>query len=90
MFKNYSESREVQVRVPAVIFVPNKVLIAICFSLEPINNKFPHFTLFVQDNKEEEIANKVVLNTCNDKNKFKDQYENVTLNIDLKASVFQS
>ena len=43
IFKNYQEDTAVAVRIPAVIYIPNRILLGIVVADDAnIDNKFPH------------------------------------------------
>ena len=50
-YKNYKKGKICKVRIPAVIYIPKRVLIGICFSDEAkFDTEFPHIYL-MQDNQ---------------------------------------
>lgn len=70
-----------------MIYVPNCVLTAICFPKAEVDNKFPHMTLFMHQNWEASVSNQILMSTCDDRDKFKNQYNRVKHSKAYAASV---
>ena len=75
----YVEKVHVKVRIQAVIYIPNRVLIGICFPEGDIGMsvKYPHITLFLQYQYSMDYSNIIIKATLNDKDKFKEEYDRV-------------
>ena len=93
MYQNYKERVEVMVSIPAVIFVPNRVLIALCFpefdeefkECIKVDNEFPYMTLFIHKAWDAYTSNRVVSQVCSDDQKFKTIYEKIKTGQDLET-----
>ena len=44
IYRNYVEGETEYMQVPAVIYIPNKLVTALCFPFAPVNG-IPHITL---------------------------------------------
>jgi hypothetical protein len=47
IFKSYSDGQKVEIPIRALIFVPGKIMAAVCFPSTLIENEFPHMTLLL-------------------------------------------
>lgn len=49
MYMNYKENEHTRVTFPAVIYVPERILIGLCFSdTAELHQKYPHMTLLLR------------------------------------------
>ena len=62
----FKEKKQVQVNCPAIIFVPNKVVIAVAFANgQEIEEKIPHVALVTNDWKKRIEISRFVKSACN-------------------------
>ena len=90
LYLNYKEDVGYNIRVPAVIYVPGRLLIAIVFPKQAdaeVNNKFPHMTLMRCGKLPGEIVNSVMMTTCKDYQKFEGSYYQVKTQKNYGSSV---
>ena len=45
IFKNFEEGKHVEVEIRALVYIPDKIMTAVCFPKCEIENKYPHITL---------------------------------------------
>lgn len=45
LFKSFKDEIEHEIQIKAVVLVPGKILIGVCFPDIPTENEFPHVTL---------------------------------------------
>ena len=74
IYTNFIPDELYTVRILALIFVPNRILIGIIKTDAKIDNKFPHMTFFTLRGWEAFISNAIVHETCLDPKKFKNCY----------------
>jgi hypothetical protein len=74
IYRNYQEGDQEKLTVCAVIYVPGRILTAICFPKAPVENEFPHMTLMLGGKWTAKLSNSVLMATCKDTNRFKSGY----------------
>ena len=74
IYKNYKDGIAHDVKVNAIVYVPNRILTAVCFPKAEIDNEFPHMTLMLGGKWGAVLSNSVLKATCNDPARFKDYY----------------
>ena len=60
IYRNFKEGVDVDVTVPALIYIPGSILIAICFPPVPVENDFPHITLMLCNKMKARMSNDVL------------------------------
>ena len=60
----HQEGKQVDVKIRAVIYVPEKLVAGICFPDCEIENEFPHMTLMVSSGWAPVLSNAVIKATC--------------------------
>jgi hypothetical protein len=61
IFKNFRENKQVDIEVSGVIYVPGKILTAICFPKADVENEFPHMTLMLGNGWAAKFSNDVLI-----------------------------
>jgi hypothetical protein len=74
IYKNYLEGVQEKLTVCAVVYVPGRILAAVCFPKAPVENEFPHMTLMLGGKWTAKLSNSVLMATCKDANRFKSGY----------------
>lgn len=87
IYANYQENVSVDVTIPAVVYVPNRILIAVCFPKTAVENEFPHMTLMLGGKWPAVLSNAVLKSTCQDPQKFQASYQEVKAQKQDSASV---
>ena len=63
IYQDFQEDQPVDVEIVAVVVVPGKIVIGICFPEHPVDNKCPHVTLLTNDCPAKD-SNRVLELTC--------------------------
>ena len=74
IYKNYQEGVQEKLTVCAVLYVPGRILTAVCFPKVPVENEFPHMTLMLGGKWTAKLSNSVLMATCKDANRFQSGY----------------
>lgn len=75
ILKNFLDGQQVKVVVGGVVYVPQRILTAVCFPKAEIENEFPHMTLMLGGNWTAKLSNAVLQETCKQVEKFKNSYK---------------
>ena len=73
-FKFHQEVNMIPIQIRAVIYIPNKLMIGICFPQCNIENQFPHLTLKVSQGWSPGLSNSVIEATCKQNKVFEQAY----------------
>ena len=79
IYQNYVEGVSVAVTVPAVVYVPGRILTAICFPKAEVDNEFPHMTLMLGGKWKPVLSNAVLKATCTDPLRFQGSYQELAV-----------
>ena len=63
-----------ELSISAIIYVPGRILTAICFPNLPIENEYPHMTLMLGNNWAAKLSNSVLIESCKRDERFKECY----------------
>jgi len=75
IYTNFTDGEYVEVEIVAVVVVPSKIVVGVCFPGYPTDNKCPHVTLLTNDWKPKD-SNAVLEQTClGDKKVFSKPYQ---------------
>ena len=66
LFKNFKDGEEHEVQIKAVVLVPGKIIVGICFPDISTENQFPHVTLMT-NRCPPKTSNDVLYSGCHDK-----------------------
>lgn len=77
IYKSYEEGLPVDVLIKAVIYVPEKILAAICFPNAACNNKYPHLTLATAGAWKPVNSNTILTNSVESDPSFGAQYNDL-------------
>mgnify|MGYP000925335614 CR=1 FL=1 len=76
IYQNYREKVKETLTMKAVVYVPGRLLTAICFPKLPTDNEFPHMTLMTgHKDWSPKLSNTVLQETCTNPINFKLSYE---------------
>ena len=50
IYQNYVENMKFEITIPAIVYVPNKIISALCFPSVEVNAKYPHMDLMIGPN----------------------------------------
>ena len=75
IFKNFKEGAKEEILIKAVLYVPGRILTAVCFPKSDVENVFPHLTLMLGNKWTAKLSNSVLQETCKDAKRFKLSYE---------------
>lgn len=64
-YLNFKEGQEIEVDIRAIIYIPDKLIVGVCFPKFEIENWFPHVTLMISDGWAAIMSNSVLNATCN-------------------------
>ena len=68
IFRNYVEDQKESIRIPAVIYIPNKLVTALCFPEAPVDG-IPHITLLHGINIQAAASNSIISQVLDDPSK---------------------
>ena len=74
IYRNYQEGVQEKLTVCAVLYVPGRILTAVCFPKAPVENEFPNMTLMLGGKWTAKLSNSVLTATCKDTNRFQSGY----------------
>lgn len=78
IYQNYREGVDVQVRIPAVVYVPGCMLTAICFPVDAdVSQDIPHMPLMLQGKWQAASSSQILMQTCKDPSRFEKAYQNL-------------
>lgn len=60
VYKAWKEGVKLDLTVKAVIYVPGRILTAVCFPNAPVENEFPHMTLMLGGKWTAKLSNSVL------------------------------
>jgi hypothetical protein len=72
---NFQAGLPIEVDIRAVVYVPEKLICAVCFPKYEIENWFPHVTLMISEGWPAVLSNAVLNATCNKGQPFYEAYE---------------
>ena len=70
MFINYKPNVDYSFNIPAVIYVKNRAMVALCFPKCDNGFEVPHLTLMLCGYTSEDVVNSILRQTCLDEMKF--------------------
>ena len=87
MFINYKPNVDYTFKIPAVIYIKHRAVVALFFP--PCDNAFevPHLTLMICGFTTEEIINSVLRPSCSDPDKFGAQYDLIKNGEDYESRI---
>lgn len=74
LFRNFEEDEIVEIKIVAFVYVPQKLITAVCFPDHPTANKCPHVTLLTNE-LAPKFSNNLLEQTCLRNGNFKSNYE---------------
>ena len=70
------------VKMKAIVYVPGRILTAICFPDQLTDNKFPHMTIMIGNNNwSPKLSNTILQETCDNPLSFKLSYEETKVGV---------
>ena len=73
-YEYHQEGKQVDVEIRAVVYIPDKIVVGICFPECEIDNEFPHLTMMVSSGFKPVDSNTVIKATCGKKKVFEQAY----------------
>lgn len=74
-YQNFEEGAAVDIEIRALVYVPNKLIVGVCFPKFQIENVFPHMTLMISEGWPAMTSNTVLNATCNKGQPFFEAYQ---------------
>ena len=73
-YEFHQEGKQVDADIRAVVYIPDKIVVGICFPECEIDNEFPHLTLMVSSGFKPVDSNSVIKATCAKNKVFEQAY----------------